>query len=46
VFLGALLGQQIGLYVDSWSAWQRGASLPVEQGAVLGRSALIDTDCT
>ncbi|MGW4735605.1 sulfurtransferase [Streptomyces shenzhenensis] len=45
VFAGALLGQQVGLYVDSWSAWERDASLPVEKGAVLTRSAAVDTDC-
>ncbi|WP_158575982.1 sulfurtransferase [Streptomyces corynorhini] len=45
VFVGALLGQQVGLFVDSWSAWTRDASLPVEQGAAATRSAAVDTDC-
>ncbi|MFD6288602.1 sulfurtransferase, partial [Streptomyces sp. NPDC060205] len=45
VFAGALLGQQVGLFVDSWSAWARDASLPVEQGAAPTRSAAVDTDC-
>ncbi|MFE4693072.1 sulfurtransferase [Streptomyces sp. NPDC056749] len=45
VFVGALLGQQVGLFVDSWSAWERDSSLPVEQGAALSRSAAVDTDC-
>ncbi|MFE7033474.1 sulfurtransferase [Streptomyces sp. NPDC057621] len=45
VFAGALLGQQVGLFVDSWSAWARDASLPVERGPVSTRSAVVDTDC-
>ncbi|MGW1092694.1 sulfurtransferase [Streptomyces sp. NPDC002596] len=45
VFAGALLGQQVGLFVDSWSAWERDASLPIERGTAVSRSALIDTDC-
>ncbi|MFD6274752.1 sulfurtransferase [Streptomyces sp. NPDC060209] len=45
VFVGALLGQQVGLFVDSWSAWERDSSLPVEQGIALSRSAAVDTDC-
>ncbi|MGW6010320.1 sulfurtransferase [Streptomyces sp. NPDC055210] len=45
VFAGALLGQQVGLYVDSWSAWARDVSLPVERGPVSTRSAVVDTDC-
>jgi len=45
VFAGALLGQEIGLYVDSWSAWRRDESLPVEQGASLTRSEAVDADC-
>lgn len=45
VFVGALLGQQVGLFVGSWSAWERDSSLPVEQGTALSRSAAVDTDC-
>ncbi|MFD7137408.1 sulfurtransferase [Streptomyces sp. NPDC059894] len=45
VFVGALLDQQVGLYVDSWSAWGRDPSLPVEQGAHLTRSGAVDVDC-
>lgn len=45
VFVGALLGQQVGLFVDSWSAWERDASLPVEQGTAASRSTAVDTDC-
>ncbi|MFE6157358.1 sulfurtransferase [Streptomyces sp. NPDC056486] len=45
VFAGALLGQQVGLFVDSWSAWARDVSLPVERGAALTRSEVVDTDC-
>ncbi|MER6523978.1 rhodanese-like domain-containing protein [Streptomyces sp. NPDC001508] len=45
VFVGALLGQRVGLFVDSWSAWERDASLPVEQGATASRSTAADTDC-
>ncbi|MGW5866496.1 sulfurtransferase [Streptomyces sp. NPDC055239] len=45
VLAGALLGQQVGLFVDSWSAWARDVSLPVERGAALTRSAVVDTDC-
>ncbi|MFE5239662.1 MULTISPECIES: sulfurtransferase [unclassified Streptomyces] len=45
VFAGALLGQQVGLFVDSWSAWSRDESLPVERGTALTRSAAVDTDC-
>ncbi|MFH8469163.1 hypothetical protein [Streptomyces sp. NPDC017991] len=45
VFAGALLGQQVGLFVGSWSAWARDDSLPVEQGATPTRSAVVDTDC-
>ncbi|PSM42405.1 sulfurtransferase [Streptomyces dioscori] len=45
VFAGALLGQQVGLFVDSWSAWARDDSLPVEQGAAPTRSTVVDTDC-
>ncbi|GAA1156107.1 sulfurtransferase [Streptomyces hebeiensis] len=45
VLAGALLGQQVGLFVDSWSAWARDESLPVERGAALTRSAAVDTDC-
>ncbi|AXG82001.1 sulfurtransferase [Streptomyces paludis] len=45
VFVGALLGQQVGLYVDSWSGWTRDASRPVERGSALTRSAAVDTDC-
>ncbi|MFJ8861835.1 sulfurtransferase [Streptomyces sp. NPDC102451] len=45
VFVGAMLGQQVGLFVDSWSPWERDSSLPVEQGTALSRSAAVDTDC-
>ncbi|WP_164785074.1 sulfurtransferase [Streptomyces griseoviridis] len=45
VLAGALIGQQVGLYVDSWSAWSRDPSLPVERGTAPTRSAAVDTDC-
>jgi thiosulfate/3-mercaptopyruvate sulfurtransferase len=45
VFAAALLDQEIGLYVDSWSAWERDPTLPVQQGSTPGRSALISIDC-
>jgi thiosulfate/3-mercaptopyruvate sulfurtransferase len=45
VFAAATIGQPIGLYVDSWSAWSANATLPVEQGAILSHSPLLDTDC-
>lgn len=46
VFAAALVGQPVGLYVDSWSAWQRDDSLPVERGALLTRSRVVDSDCS
>lgn len=46
VFAAALIDQPVGLYVDSWSAWQRDESLPVERGTRLTRSNLIDADCS
>ncbi|MGW6195815.1 sulfurtransferase [Kribbella sp. NPDC055110] len=46
VFAAALIGQPIGLYVDSWSAWSADTARPVEQGATLSHSPLVDTDCT
>ncbi|MFD7154083.1 sulfurtransferase [Kribbella sp. NPDC059898] len=45
VFAAAVIGQPIGLYVGSWSAWSADPNLPVEQGAALSRSPLLDTDC-
>lgn len=45
VFAGAVIGQRIGLYVDSWSAWQHDDSLPVQRGEVTTRSGDVDTDC-
>ncbi|MFF1692248.1 sulfurtransferase [Streptomyces sp. NPDC058257] len=45
VFAGALLGQRVGLYVDSWSAWARDGLLPVERGTAVTRSSAVDTDC-
>ncbi|MFF0341719.1 sulfurtransferase [Kribbella sp. NPDC004875] len=46
VFGAALIGQPIGLYVDSWSAWSADSTLPIEQGTTLSPSPLLDTDCT
>ena len=36
VFGGAILGQPIDLYVDSWSAWSQDHRLPVAAGTVRG----------
>ena len=46
VFTAAVNDQPVGLYVDSWSAWQRDESPPVERGTRLTRSNLIDADCS
>jgi thiosulfate/3-mercaptopyruvate sulfurtransferase len=45
VFAGALLGQPIDLYVDSWSAWSRDPARPVVRGSARGRSGDIDFSC-
>ncbi|WOF23469.1 rhodanese-like domain-containing protein [Microbacterium betulae] len=45
VFLGALLSQPVALYVDSWSGWEKDASLPVEQGVPHARPGAHDLDC-
>ncbi|QEO09447.1 sulfurtransferase [Protaetiibacter larvae] len=46
VFAGALVGQQIGLYVDSWSHWRKSSGRPVEQGEPRARLADNDLDCS
>lgn len=46
VFVGALLGQPISLYVDSWSGWSKSASATVEQGVPTRRPAGSVIDCS
>lgn len=45
VFAAALLGQQVDLYVDSWSAWAERADLPVARGAARGHGTGDDFSC-
>ncbi len=45
VFAGALLGQQIDLYVDSWSAWAERTDLPVAHGLARGQLTGDDFSC-
>lgn len=45
VFTGALIGQPVALYVDSWSAWKKDPNLPVEQTAPRTRPCGHVFDC-
>ncbi|WP_395245570.1 sulfurtransferase [Agromyces sp. MMS24-K17] len=45
VFAGALVGQPVALYVDSWSAWGNDPTRPVEQGIPRSRPSGQDLDC-
>lgn len=45
VFAGATIGKRVDLYIDSWSAWERDLTLPVEKTSGPATAARGFTDC-